>query len=357
MSGLLGRPTVFPFGRETLLWVRQGGRPDRADRWLRFLVEWQSFWFEVNLALQRSLPLPVSEGTDPVFILGLWRSGTTFLHELLGACPGMIYPATWQCMSPASFRFRSPPVAGNSVIRPMDGFTIDPFSPQEDEFALLALGVPSIYRGFFDPRRLAELAYWLRLDAWSAKRPDGWMNTWREFLAGVVDGKPGRLLLKSPNHTFRIRALIEAFPNAAYVWIARDPVELFFSNRKMWSSMFQRYALWGWEMPALDLFLRQAFESAARCLDYATGALPAKSLAVIDFARLTGSPVATTVALSIRLGLGDREKCGSAVAEAASRKTDYRADAYDGGKLSPVAADGLEQLQIAQRAALASHGV
>ncbi len=357
MSGLRGGPTVFPFGREMLLWVREGGRPDRADRWQRFSVGWQSFWFERNLALQRRLPPPISAGTDPVFILGLWRSGTTFLHDLLGACHGMIYPATWQCMSPASFRFRSPPVAGNTVIRPMDGFTIDAFSPQEDEFALLALGVPSLYRGFFDPRRLAELAYWLKPDAWGGNHPEGWMDTWREFLAGVAHGKPGRLLLKSPNHTFRIRALIEAFPSAAYVWVARDPAEVFFSNRKMWLSMFRRYALWDWNVSELDTFLQQAFESAAQCLDYATGALPAKSLAVVDFARLTGAPVATADALNLHLRLGDREKYKLAIAEAAAGKAGYRVDTYDGHLLPSFVAAGLERLRIVQRAALSSHGV
>ncbi|OFZ97441.1 MAG: hypothetical protein A3H35_11845 [Betaproteobacteria bacterium RIFCSPLOWO2_02_FULL_62_17] len=50
--------------------------------------------------------------------------------------------------------------------------------------------------------------------------------------AGVAGGRAGRLLLKSPNHTFRIRALIEAFPGAAYVWAVRDPRQVFFSNRR-----------------------------------------------------------------------------------------------------------------------------
>jgi len=55
-------------------------------------------------------------------------------------------------------------------------------------------------------------------------------TTFREFLAGVAGGRAGRLLLTSPNHTFRIRALIEAFPGAAYVWAVRDPRQAFLSN-------------------------------------------------------------------------------------------------------------------------------
>ncbi len=357
MNGPRDGPRVFPVGRETLSWTRLGGRPDRAGRWLRFLVGWQSFWFERNLALQRRLPPPQSLDRDPVFILGLWRSGTTFLHDLLCACPDMIYPATWQCMNAASFRLRLPPVASNIVMRPMDGFTIDAFSPQEDEFALLALGVPSVYRGFFDPRRLAELACWLKADAWCGNRPEGWMDILREFLEGVADGKPGRLLIKSPNHTFRIRALVEAFPDASYAWVVRDPAEMFFSNQKMWLSMFRYYALWNWNMADLDMFLQRAFESAAQCLDYAIRILPPERLAVVDFARLTDAPVAMIDAVILRLCLGDLKETKSAIARAAARKAGYRADSYDGHTVSPSTIAVLKSLRASQWAALASHGV
>lgn len=184
--------TVFPLGREALSWVRQGGRPTRIGGMQRFVYRWQSYWFERNLSLQRRLqPISISPlVSDPVFILGLWRSGTTFLHDLLGVCPGMICPVTWQCMNPSTFRLRPPPLAGKTALRPIDGFAIDTFSPQEDEFALLALGVPSVYRGFFDPRRMQELAQWLDPDVWAADSSAGWMAPWREFLAGVAHGGP-----------------------------------------------------------------------------------------------------------------------------------------------------------------------
>src|SRR5210317_1805419 len=35
--------------------------------------------------------------SQPVFILGHWRSGTTLLHELLAADPSHMAPTTYQC--------------------------------------------------------------------------------------------------------------------------------------------------------------------------------------------------------------------------------------------------------------------
>ena len=39
----------------------------------------------------------------PVFIIGHWRSGTTFLHELLTRDPTLTAPTTYECFSPRHF--------------------------------------------------------------------------------------------------------------------------------------------------------------------------------------------------------------------------------------------------------------
>ncbi len=351
--------TVFPLGDEAFSWVQQGGRPTRIGLMQRFLYRWQCYWFERNLSLQRLLQ-PVSTSpliSDPVFILGLWRSGTTFLHNLLGVCPGMICPATWQCMNPSTFRLRPPPLVSKTVQRPMDGFSIDTFSPQEDEFALLALGAPSVYRGFFDPRRIEELAHWLDPDVWTARGSADWVMLWREFLAGVANGKKGRLLLKSPSHTFRIRALLKEFPGATYIWLVRDPEEAFFSNRKMWVSMFEKYALWEWETSRLDEFLRCSYYHAAQCLAYAASAVQKDRLVIVDFDRLMSNPSETIEDINRRLSLGVWSEMKIAVAQTAAGKAEHRKDTYPGETLTPGLVNAVDLLRAVQKTALASHGL
>jgi hypothetical protein len=307
--------------------------------------------------MQNQLPSPPPLTAEPVFVLGLWRSGTTYLHDLLSACPDMLYPATWQCMNPASYRLQSPPARGVAVRRPMDGMTIDNFSPQEDEFALLALGVPSVYRGFLDPRRLPELTRWLEPDSWVSDRPDGWLDEWRQFLTGVADGRPGRLVLKSPNHSFRINALAEAFPAASYVWLARDPIATFLSNRKMWKAMFNRYALWAWDDRVLDEFLCHAFRSTATCLRQAAKLLPRERLAVVPFASLTGAPLETMQCLNSRLNLGTWVNMSENVTRVVAAGAGYRPDTYEDIRLPGAAGEAVESLRSAQTEACLSHGL
>lgn len=351
-----GRPTLFPVGSETFAWLRQGGRMDSVDWRIALQMRWQSFWFERNLSLQRRLEPNAWQGDDPVFIMGLWRSGTTFMHELLGTCPDVIWPTTWQCMNPSSLSMQSPPKESKSVARPMDDFTVNTFSPQEDEFALLSLGVPSVYRGFIDPGRLNEVSQYLDPEFW-CDRSDGWIEIWREFLGGVSHGKSGRLLLKSPNHTFRIRALSQEFRRASYIWLVRDPAETLFSNRKMWAAMFKRYALWSWSESELDDFIGKAFQHAAESLEYATAFLERDQLVVVDFERFKKAPIETIETLFRRLDLGSWDMVKNHVMTSEAVIRQHNSDSYPAGLLNQKQITCAENLSIIQRAALGSHGL
>ena len=78
---------------------------------------------------------PARLPVDPVFILGLWRSGTTVLHELVNACGGWVTPQTWQCFHPSTCFLTGPPAHTAAAQRPMDRGLIATEGPQEDEFA------------------------------------------------------------------------------------------------------------------------------------------------------------------------------------------------------------------------------
>src|SRR5438552_3060977 len=86
----------------------------------------------------------------PLFILGHWRSGTTFLHELLILDERHNYPSTYESLEPHHFLLteRLAKRYLNFVVperRPMDNMSAGFDRPQEDEFALCMMGVPSPY--------------------------------------------------------------------------------------------------------------------------------------------------------------------------------------------------------------------
>jgi hypothetical protein len=221
--------------------------------------------------------------TDPVFIVGLWRTGSTVLHSALCGETDWATPRTWQCFHPADFLFLPPPRL-QQVARPMDEGIIETFSPQEDEFASLLLGESSTYRAFIDPRRIGELA--ALLDEWrtcgTAEEPPLTMR-WEIFLRAVLMASSfGRLLLKSPNHTFRLPWLVKRFPRARFIWLKRDRSDVLLSNQRMWMAMAERYGQWRMHPAGLDRFLDRAIANHDEVFDWANRAIPER-LYVADF--------------------------------------------------------------------------
>lgn len=273
------------FGARALAeWIRRGGRPARAPPGYGLRLRWHARWFELNWRLQLERLPRGAAAADPVFILGLWRSGTTVLHELVNACGGWITPRTWQCFHPSTCFMTGPPARGGTVRRPMDQGLIAAEGPQEDEFALLLLGEPSLYRGLIDPRRLPECG---AAFGWGEEAA---FERWQAFARGIATSGAGRLLLKSPGHTFRIPTLRRLFPEARFIWIGRHPGEVLASNVRMWRAMMQVYALWDCADELLQLFLRDAMRACSRVLERCIAEMTPEQMLWVDFEALQTDP-------------------------------------------------------------------
>jgi len=223
---------------------------------LAFRAPFLSFchWSQNHSPPSAQSPLP-----DPFFILGYWRSGTTFLHELLSLDKRFVAPTTYQCFNPQTFLLaRQTPANGSAVRRPMDAMTITPDSPQEDEFALLGLGAPSPYEYWLAPRGMAtDFRYALCLDALPPAMRQHWQRTLLWFVrafAGLAGGRRTPLL-KSPPHSFRIPALLRLFPRARFVYLIREPDQVFASARRTFAHMLARYSLEPYQMEDLESYL------------------------------------------------------------------------------------------------------
>ena len=80
---------------------------------------------------------------DPIFIIGHWRSGTTFLHNLLAQDKQMGFVTTYQsvfpdtvCVKAGKFLFKTFTKIFIPPTRKGDRVKLDPDYPQEEEFAL-----------------------------------------------------------------------------------------------------------------------------------------------------------------------------------------------------------------------------
>ena len=233
--------------------LRQGGFRIHPSRLGYFIgASLATPWNTVLAGIQSLIfgrPLATAElHGPPVFIIGHWRSGTTLLHELIVLDERYSSPSTFQCFAPHHFlvtewffrRFMKWLLPGK---RPMDNMAAGWERPQEDEFALMNLGLPSPYRYIAFPCEPPMDLDYLDFEGVTESEQKKWLEGLRRFLLSVsyVTGRP--LVVKSPTHTGRIAALAKAFPDARFIHVSRDPRALFPSTCRLWAGLAEAQGL------------------------------------------------------------------------------------------------------------------
>ncbi len=168
----------------------------------------------------------------PVFLLGLPRSGTTFLQQLLARNPQLVTPSRVDCFNPWTFvTLHRLGVARLLALLPHEGRGLDQVqigwsSPEEDEFALTILAAEGPWlAAVFPSRDDHHRRCYPGAPGWNGA--GRWRQALHLFTRKLVGLHGRRLLLKSPLHTGRLPDLLHVFPRARFVTILRDPREQF----------------------------------------------------------------------------------------------------------------------------------
>ena len=166
----------------------------------------------------------------PVFIIGFWRSGTTLLHNLLCLIPGATYITTYQTVFPnllLSHSWWFKPIIGKfwPTHRPFDDVRMGMDLPQEEEIALANLQEVSFYNFLYFPQdfeRFYEKELFMEgLDDDKIKR---WKSEYIKMIRkSFLNLKGDRFISKSPSNMARVGKIMEAFPDARFIFIYRNP--------------------------------------------------------------------------------------------------------------------------------------
>jgi len=188
--------------------------------------------------------------------------------------------------------------------RPMDNMSYAWSSPQEDEFALLALGAPSPYEALLIPSLMLDPRSLLDVRA----RPHGEQDCWKESLLyfqrilTVQQDKP--MVFKSPPHGFRLPLLPSLFPQARYVIIERNPYEVFSSNLRLWRTLIDMYGLKSCSSEDIETFVLAAYILHEEAVAEGMGKLPLRSVAKVRYEDLVANPIQEMERLYDELDLG-----------------------------------------------------
>ncbi len=255
----------------------------------------------------------------PLFLLGFWRSGTTFLHELLCCDARFGFPSTYACMNAAHFLLTEEGFKqrrGNQqAYRPMDNMQYSWTSPQEDEFALLCMGAPSPYEALLVPSLMSDPRMLLELRQRSAEEQDRWERMLQLFLRELTVQQRKPMVLKSPTHGFRLPLLRSLFPKARFVIIERNPYEVFASNLKLWHTLLDMYSLESYSAEQIQNFVLAAYLIHEETIDEGTRNLGPGTVSRVRYEDLTADPLGQVRRIHSELELEAFESAQSAVQE------------------------------------------
>jgi len=269
----------------------------------------------------------------PLFIIGHWRTGTTLLQELLVQDEQFSYPTTYQVMAPHHFLLTSgivPRLMNHAMPenRPMDNMPVGFHRPQEDEFALCNLGVPSPYATWAFPNR-PDRPESLDLDGLPPRELQRWTDAMVGFLRRLAFRDPRRQVLKSPTHTARVGHLAAAFHGAQFVHIVRDPRAVFPSTVHTWKQIWDSVAFQTPDFAGLEEYVLSSFERMYKSFDRERGRLGEKQLYELRYEDLIRDPVGEVEKVYERLGLAGFEQARPKLEEHAAKSREYKTNHHE----------------------------
>ena len=185
----------------------------------------------------------------PLIIVGMPRTGTTILYEMLAAAPGYRAPLTWECRDYALAHAIKTPRTDKRIVK---------LGKAMSRMDRLMPGFSAIH--YFDPFIPTECVGLTNLDLCSEQYPAlAWAPTYRDFLlstdfrSAYAWHKRGlryfqsttpsaKWVLKTPMHSAYLKTLLETYPDACLIHTHRDPMTVIASvcslcatGRRGWS--------------------------------------------------------------------------------------------------------------------------
>jgi hypothetical protein len=292
----------------------------------RIATRWDVVRFLGNLLRlrdeERRAPAILQQRIDrPIFITGLPRSGTTFLHRLLLEDPDNQGPRVWQTIDPY------PPKRGRDrrarrVSRQLRAFErlapefralhpLDADSPQEcseiTAHAFRSLRFDTTYR-------IPSYRQWLdrtgHMPAYEVHR---------RFLQHLQHQTPGgRWVLKCPDHLFALDSLRSVYPDARLVFVHRDPVKVLLSVAKLTEVLRRPFTR---RLDPHEIGRQESarwLEGTQRMVAVGDDAGLPEPIHHVHYARLVADPVGTVARLYQHFGLEFAPRVAEAIARFAS---------------------------------------
>jgi len=279
---------------------------------------------------------------DPIFILGHWRSGTSFLQYLIGQDPQFGYLSKFQAIFPELFltsehlfkpivkKISKSLETRDQVKNISVNWNWD--SPSELDIAITAIGSPASphWGHTFPNNHTYYFRKFLFLQEASHKDRQKWKEVYGYLIKKLaLHYNNKQIVIKSPGNTARVRYLLEMYPNAKFIYIHRNPYEVYYSNVKLWNVLLDNLSFQDFDRSQLEGIILDNYTKLLQSYLTDRDLIPEGNLAELRLESLTDKPLIELSQVYEKLGLNGFETMKPKVEEFLSNQTKGSGSNYD----------------------------
>jgi hypothetical protein len=175
---------------------------------------------------------------------------------------------------------------------------------------------PLHYKKYFEKYILFDQA--------SDKEKTDWQNNYCTLISKLsIANKSKQMVLKNPPNTARIKTLLTLFPNAKFVFIHRNPYDVYASTQRMLNMIKRNYMLGKTDNVDFDDIILKSYAGIATAYLRDKHLVPAGHLAELRYEDFIHAPVESLKHLYDSLKLGDFSYCEKKMAALTERNKNY----------------------------------
>lgn len=272
---------------------------------------------------------------DPVFILGHWRSGTTFVHNVFSCDKHFAYNTTYQTVFPHLMMFGQPFFKKTMSWlmpdkRPTDNMELAVDLPQEEEFALSNMMPYTYYNFWFLPKYMNEYCdRFLTFEKITDEELKVFEQIFNKLIRICLWNTGGtQFLSKNPPHTGRVRELVKMFPNAKFIYLMRNPYTVFESTRSFFTNTIQPLMLEDISNEELESNILSVYTKLYHRYEADKHLIPEKNLIEIKFEDFEADASDITRHIYEYLDLPGYEDSRQAIEAYLNKKKGYKKNKY-----------------------------
>jgi len=254
-------------------------------------------WRIVQRFKVRKIKKTIAVDKSPLFVIGNYRTGTTYLQTILSKDKTKGYVSN--LIGYAFSMFLGMPKLSRKIIdaslpetRPMDNVIMGADEPTEDEYCLGTFSKYGYYHGFVFPRNFQKVYAKYHSFEGLPKDAEKWKKQYMELLQILTHVYKGKILfLKNPELALRIKFILEMFPDAKFVFTYRNPYTLYASNIHYYRKVVPIYTLQKWKDEMLVEEVIEHYKEMIAMLDEGRKLIPPENYMEIKYEDFIKDPM------------------------------------------------------------------